>query len=88
METLTQKQEQQICDFAFELALIDGPEDMFPPDDFGGVREPRRPVQPSGCSPEAICLAAVYDITRARERRTALERRGRALMRDIELVLA
>lgn len=64
---LTPEQERLVEDFAFDLAMIDGPDDMFPPD--GGVREPREPLLPSSINDATVALAAVYDLTRYRHNR-------------------
>lgn len=79
-------QEQQIQDFAFELSMIDGPEDMFPPDS-QGVREPRRPILPNPRGSEQLALAAVIDLAVARQNRRSIPRQCGAMVLHInELV--
>lgn len=87
MNTLSRDQEQLIEEFAYDLSMIDGPEDIFPPDDLGGVREPRVPIMPQGSNAETISLAAVYDLALTRERRARLYKTGSGLLRNIDLVL-
>lgn len=91
MENLTPEQ-QKICEeFCFELAMIDGPDDMFPPD--SGDRAPLEPKGPQNSSSEKLCLAAVYDLCQYRSRRLG-ERREQLLSKidklqgEIELVLS
>jgi hypothetical protein len=86
MSELTPQQERIVEDFNFELAMIDGPEDMFPPDDLGGDREPRWPKPPRDSGD--VALAAVYDLTYSRRLRNRLQGKGAALLHDIELILA
>ena len=66
MEELTLKDEVEIADFHHELENIDGPDDMFPPED--GVREPL-PTQPNPNMPTnntgAIALESCVGLTYA-----------------------
>ncbi len=66
---LTPTQEQLINDFVFELAMIDGPDDMFPPDNFNNDHEPRNPLVPGGIDSQAISFAAVYDLLSFRRKK-------------------
>ena len=73
---LTPTQELIINDFSFELAMIDGPDDMFPPDNFGGDREPREPILPSDTDSQVIALAAVYDLLAYRKNKVEVFRKN------------
>lgn len=66
MERLSNREEQLVAQFHGLLDGIACVEDMFPPDETSGVREPLRPIPPSGFEPAAITLAAVYDLAIAR----------------------
>ena len=59
---LTSKQEWEIFDFHLDLMLIDGPDDMFPPDETAGDREPRQPQTPPWRGAAQLCLANIYDL--------------------------
>jgi hypothetical protein len=73
---LNPTQEQLINDFAFNLAMIDGPDDMFPPDNLGGDREPREPILPSDNDSQFIALAAVYDLLAYRKKKVEVFRKN------------
>lgn len=63
MEQLSPNDEMDIADFRKMLDRLDGPDDMFPPEE--GVREPL-PTQPSPNTPgrdaAAVALAGYVDI--------------------------
>lgn len=87
MTQLSLKQEAIIQDFTLELSLIDGPDDMFPPEGGAGVREPRPPVLPIVPLAEHIELAPIYDITAIRQNRRAVMGASFAVERQIEMLL-
>lgn len=65
---LSPDNEKIMQDFQAALQAISGPEDMFPPDNLGGIREPRNPILPSVIGGECLQLARVYDLRASRER--------------------
>ncbi len=72
MNELNPQYEALIQNFKTELEATATPCDMFPemcPPDFGGVREPRRPIMPFLTGAIALELAPVYDLERSRQRR-------------------
>lgn len=78
MEILTPDQELTITRFSDRLSVVIGPDDMFPPDqhpDRTANTEPR----PSLPAAEALGLAAVYELARARQERRA--RTGQVIAR-------
>ncbi len=57
MEQLTPDQEMRMKEFTTFLGTVIGPEDLFPPDEEEGVREPSPPFSPSPLeAEEALCL--------------------------------
>jgi len=66
---LSPQQEQLIENFRFDLAMIDGPDDMFPDDGYIDDKEPLVPVPPTDDTSASVALAAVYDLTAYRNRK-------------------
>lgn len=71
MEQLSTQDEALVLQFNGLLWGVSGPEDMFPPDDITGVREPLGPIPPHDIEPMQIMLAAVYDISQARKNKAS-----------------
>lgn len=81
MEQLSPQDEALVLQFNGLLWGVSGPNDMFPPDDLDGVREPRKPIPPYDVEPREITLAAVYDLAEARkERLGAVSRVGNLVL--------
>lgn len=83
MNELHTTDEQLIQNFVYELAMIDGPDDMFPPDSMG-VREPRRPILPNLDGNDRLALAAVYDMAVARQNRRSIMGKSGASILEID----
>lgn len=87
-EALSPENRRIMIDFCFDLAMVEGPDDMFPPDDLGGVREPRQPLLPCGSEPARLALTYACERVEIKQHRRALQRSGALLLREIDLVLA
>ncbi len=85
MEQLSRQDEELVLQFNGLLWGVSGPEDLFPPDDLDGVREPRRPVAPRDAEPQAIALASVYDLTEARRERLNVTNRCTPVVGSVAL---
>lgn len=72
---LSPQQEQLVESFKSDLSMIDGPDDIFPPDNSGGVREPLQPILPHDSSSESLSLAAVYDLVQFKKKQTQVIKR-------------
>lgn len=82
MEKTLPPYEKALMDqFHCHLQRVRTVEDIFPPE--GGVREPLTPPLPELPGGEALCLAAVYDLCIARQRRNALMQQGEELLEQI-----
>jgi hypothetical protein len=68
MKQLAPTEERLVEDFAWQLYLVDGVDDIFPPD-ATCVREPRRPILPVISGREALVFVPVYDLDSARRNR-------------------
>lgn len=68
-EQLTPEQQEILNEFVSNLAKVDGPNDMFPPDYFSNDFEPRNPICPSDSDSQAKTFAPVYDMVGYRKHR-------------------
>lgn len=66
---ISPEQQKIVNEFIFDLAMIDGPDDMFPPDNQCGDNEPRNPIAPSDTDCQSLVFAPVYDFVSYRKTR-------------------